>query len=287
MNAWLPTIVAAGGIGALIDFWLGKAGQRRVRTELETWWIKASYANLSTFGRAEASATAVIARKVFGSVLSVRRYIAIGSICLLGALTWFLLPKMPVHLLQTTPNVARWLLIQLAELSISISMTIWLCDAFGRRLPERTSLSFPAFVCAIAIQLALVAGTSEVIHTFNWAAAISFPKGFSFERVAWVLRVSCAQLWNWHFDLPLFSNSPTLGVEGCLSFLIDLAEGFALLFRIGLAGLFLLSFTFKPLAALFLGVLYRLIESEKPIFTLLFGAAAALAKAIQELVFTS
>ena len=50
----LATVAASGGVGAFIDFWIGRAGQQRVRGWLETWWLRFSYVRLSNFGREEA-----------------------------------------------------------------------------------------------------------------------------------------------------------------------------------------------------------------------------------------
>jgi hypothetical protein len=42
MGNALTAVVACGGAGALIDFWIGKAGQLRVRSWLETRYRKRS-----------------------------------------------------------------------------------------------------------------------------------------------------------------------------------------------------------------------------------------------------
>ena len=52
------------------------------------------------------------------------------------------------------------------------------------------------------------------------------------------------------------------------------------LFRLLLAFVFLSSFLLKPLHSAILFLLRRIVESDKPIFTLVFGGAAALAKLI-------
>lgn len=65
MNAglpgWLWPFVAFSGVGAFIDFVLGKSGQERCRSLLETWWIKFEDVRWNNFGRKEAElATRVI-----------------------------------------------------------------------------------------------------------------------------------------------------------------------------------------------------------------------------------
>jgi hypothetical protein len=61
----LATIAACGGVGAFIDFYIGKRGQQRVRDWLETWWIRLSYVRWGNFGRQEA----LFAMQVDGSAL--------------------------------------------------------------------------------------------------------------------------------------------------------------------------------------------------------------------------
>jgi hypothetical protein len=47
--------------------------------------------------------------------------------------------------------------------------------------------------------------------------------------------------------------------------------------------IFILSFFLKPVQVPIMTLWARVIESDKPVFTLLFGGTAALAKAIQEI----
>ena len=54
--------------------------------------------------------------------------------------------------------------------------------------------------------------------------------------------------------------------------------------RFSIMTIFILSFLLKPLQNAIMTLWARVIESDKPVFTLVFGGAAALAKAIQEIV---
>jgi hypothetical protein len=54
--------------------------------------------------------------------------------------------------------------------------------------------------------------------------------------------------------------------------------------RLSIMAIFILSFFLKPLQNAIMTLWARVIESDKPVFTLVFGGAAALAKAIQEIV---
>jgi hypothetical protein len=63
----VATIAASGGAGAFIDFWIGKAGQAKVRGWLETWWIRFSYVNSGNSGREEALFAVSVLDRVYGS----------------------------------------------------------------------------------------------------------------------------------------------------------------------------------------------------------------------------
>jgi hypothetical protein len=56
------------------------------------------------------------------------------------------------------------------------------------------------------------------------------------------------------------------------------------LIRLSIMTIFILSFFLKPLQNAIMTLWARVIESDKPVFTLMFGGAAALGKAIQEIV---
>jgi hypothetical protein len=51
---WLWPIAGVTGLGVLTDFLLGRAGQKRVKGWLETWWIKFDDVHRNNFGREEA-----------------------------------------------------------------------------------------------------------------------------------------------------------------------------------------------------------------------------------------
>jgi hypothetical protein len=81
MNEWsarvartLAIIAAFAMFGAFIDFWIGPAGQNKVRSWLETWWLRFSYVNIHSFGREEAVFAVSVIDEVFGpKFFSVRR----------------------------------------------------------------------------------------------------------------------------------------------------------------------------------------------------------------------
>jgi len=65
LDAWW-TVAGVTTIGAFIDFYIGKAGQRRVSDWLETWWLRLSYLRWGNFGREEARFAVQVIDRVFG-----------------------------------------------------------------------------------------------------------------------------------------------------------------------------------------------------------------------------
>ena len=66
-----------------------------------------------------------------------------------------------------------------------------------------------------------------------------------------------------------------------LSILLSFLMNF---FRLLLVLLFIMSFLMKPIQRPFMALWARIIESDKPVFTLLFGGGAAAAKAIEAVI---
>jgi hypothetical protein len=97
----LTSVAACGGMGAFIDFYIGKRGQQRVRGWLETWWLKLSYVRWGNFGREEALFAVQVMDRLFGRRLfSVRRMTSVTiitsvSICVM--LSLFLLEQIPIY----------------------------------------------------------------------------------------------------------------------------------------------------------------------------------------------
>lgn len=74
----LTTIAACCAVGAFIDFYIGKDGQRRVRDWLETWWLKFSYVRWDTIGCDEARFAINAMGQLFGRRLfSLRRWLVV------------------------------------------------------------------------------------------------------------------------------------------------------------------------------------------------------------------
>jgi hypothetical protein len=62
----LATIAVCGAVGAFIDFYIGKPGQRRVGDRLEMWWLRLSDVCWGNFGRGEALFAVQVMDRIFG-----------------------------------------------------------------------------------------------------------------------------------------------------------------------------------------------------------------------------
>jgi hypothetical protein len=78
LKDFLWPIIAIGGLGAFIDFYIGKAGQKRVTDWLETWWLRLSDVRWGNFGREEALFAVQVIDRLFGKRLfSIRRLVVV------------------------------------------------------------------------------------------------------------------------------------------------------------------------------------------------------------------
>jgi hypothetical protein len=160
-------IVICGGAGALIDFALGKAGQKRVRGVLEAWWIKVSYANLASFGRAEAGAAGLMLVGLFGHFWRLRRLVLVLGTATLVALAWLLLPKT-----GTTPGGLFIIIfgvktaLELSTMSLSLSISIWFCRKAEQLLPQRMAYGLLALAAVLALQYVAIEFVRSVIDCF-------------------------------------------------------------------------------------------------------------------------
>jgi len=56
----------AAAAETVVDFYIGKPGQRRVRDRLEMWWLRLSDVRWGNFGRGEALCAVQVMDRIFG-----------------------------------------------------------------------------------------------------------------------------------------------------------------------------------------------------------------------------
>jgi len=88
---WINAIVTALGICTVaigvVEFLGGKELNKRIRGELESWWIRLSYLKWPGLGLAEAKFSLRVFERVAGSTFSIRRLLAI--VVVMGTLAWW------------------------------------------------------------------------------------------------------------------------------------------------------------------------------------------------------
>jgi hypothetical protein len=293
----VATVAAWGAVAAFvgraIDFYIGKLGQQRVRSWLETWWLRLSYVRWGNLGREEALFAVQVMDRLFGRrLISVKRLIGV-----VGAATFV------------------WG-------CLAISLLI-----FGYGFPYRVNIDFPIlvifFLCAFAasfsvtrIASVIVARALTKVYYFNFLGLI-FLSAFQYWWFArWgnlVTQVLVDEYLNAYLYVSHLTASPDypelISLYGslrsidwpvtlmhsfnvaidhieiipvfywCLSTTLNMVPT---LIRFSIMTVFISSFLLKPLQHLIMTLWARIIESDKPVFTLVFGGTAALAKAIQE-----
>jgi len=60
----------AAAAETVVDFYIGKPGQRRVKDRLEMWWLRLSDVRWGNFGRGEALFAVQVMDRIFGSEFS-------------------------------------------------------------------------------------------------------------------------------------------------------------------------------------------------------------------------
>jgi hypothetical protein len=324
IESTLSTIAACGGVGAFIDFWIGKRAQERIRDWVETWWLKFSYVNLRNFGREEAVFALAIIDHLFGQrFLSPRRFVTaaiIASVVIAifyvqassfaakhGVLAgWGLSGDTPVDLVIFAIDVVG--------LSISITITRFIVHRTTLISMSRVNLlvfsvmlliqyfamvfwtPIPAYISMEVRNLAITEfregwTDSYVTHNYSTDTYTTHPYATASPGFR-NFYLNGVTFFPYHSYNPLYCNIsvsysdvdeliPLISVypdPSCSGRALGMISAFS---RLGLAVLFVCSYLLKPTQRIMLSLWARIVESEKPIFTLLFAGGAAAAKAIE------
>jgi len=316
-------VVAACGVGAFIDFYIGESGQQRVRDWLQAWWVRFSDVRWGNLGREEAVFAVKAMDRLFG-----RRLFSVKRVILAALLTTFILSILIIitafsndvvfvalFRLRDDDDVllVRILMIvvlgsSLVALAISFSFTRFFAEAVGQILTKVPFLNVIGVVSIVILQYIVLCGylittvqayerlvmSGELTHSINrLEESIKYsPKFKQFIEVEVVYYKEIVSLIGHNFyDYPilLFNFVRDDGIhylgDGVIflwyfSTFISLIPPFI---RVSIMTIFIMAFCLKPLRDPIMTLWARVIESDKPVFTLLLGGTAALAKAIQEI----
>jgi hypothetical protein len=300
-------IVAIGGLGTFIDFLIGRRGQEKARDWFLKWWVRFDDVHWKNFGREEGLFAGRLIQCWFGKRFwSPRRLLAFVVMFILTYLTFFIRTFLDSEIspicsycdLGLKYTVVSFTIL-LAGFTTSISFTRLLAFQIAHLCGTGRVRNMTIFTLMLLINYLLLliwfpitSGTKEnfvegifssnpdVLTTFDIAS-------LSILQEIRILKDVLKNVWGNFYPTPLVTLVYKLRqiehasyVEEDASFIVAL---FPALFRFVLSIIFVGSFLLRPLIMRPVSLVWaRIIESEKPVFTLIFGGAAAFATAISE-----
>jgi hypothetical protein len=295
-------IAVASGIGAAIDFYLGSSGQKRVKNWLEERWYRFHEVNWHNFSEKEAHYYLTIADRIFGPTLFSRKRWAV-CLAISGmniTILWIvvLVNGYPVTFFNET-SVLDYLVSTLA-FAISISATQWLSLRIvaGPLSQLRGARLFPFFLMLHYALLVLWRPLADfVIINMKMLVTICALLWRGTNESIGELGPELFVLGNPFADAPVAPLDLIRDITAQLSFpddgdgsvYVDFANQAVLSiiansFRLLVALMLFLAFLFRVcLGPIFSTTWARLVESDKPVFTIVFGAMGAIATSVKEI----
>jgi hypothetical protein len=313
----LVPIAALGGLGAAIDFFIGNSGQKRIKSWLEDRWYRFHELNWHNFSEKEARFYVDFFDRFFGPYLfSSRRFIVCVSLTGFTTLIFSGAAFFAGYSIVLF-GVLRDIVVDSAILAISFSLTRWTSLLVIRTSESR--LGFLPFLVLLTfhyLMLALWRPIADVLFIYPKLLLIWFegaaelirsgapdsggkPLHFPFEFLLpepfvlspWSVAKQIGSQLDIHYWL---ARLPTGRIAYSDSVFAEMYVGvatqilvsaFANAIRVVFALALLLSFLGRRwIGPIFSTVWARLVETEKPVFTIVFGAGGAFATAIKELM---
>jgi hypothetical protein len=292
----LGIILAFSGAGAFIDFYIGRDGQQRVKDWLQTWWIRLSYVRWGHFGSEEALFAVQVMDHMFGRrLLSLRRLQAVlaaaGISIVVGALCSYLFPVQNSPLI--TSSFVGVFICSVILFSLSVSLTRAMSVGLASLITYRPAFNLVGFIILTLVQYVLLCSWAPLLQ---YVIAYFIVYKFSLPALLYQLRIWAAfivvgslavldhpAIFVQQLRIYTTSFGPEYGIN---EFEARVFYTMALLPNLGrllLALIFLGSFLLQPIQRPLLTLWARIVESDKPVFTLMFGGAAAFAQAIQQI----
>jgi hypothetical protein len=302
----LAAIILAGGIGRFIDFLIGKAGQQKAKDLLLKWWVRFDDVRWTNFGREEGLYAGQVIERWFGRrIWCFRRiraafvlfivFLLIGSVVSLMSSKPFIMCR----LCDETLSVAIIeLIVFLLAFCISVSLTRFITFQMAElcRIGEVRNLT-------IFVAMAII---NYVILVY-WAPITGSLRGafITYLNASQIIFEPDVRLIPYlYFSLGLLKDTIIGTIEQGVTHIpfypkivvdylrssdpVDLFSLYCLslfpnVFRFALSIIFVGSFLLKPVVMRPVNLVWRrVVESDKPVFTVMFGGAAAFATAISE-----
>jgi hypothetical protein len=293
----LLVIATFAGIGAFIDFLIGKVGQEKVKTLLFEWWVRFDDVQWKDFGKQEGLFAAHCIERWFGKNIWNHRRLGTGLfIFLLLLFIGFSLSITP----DRFPQVWYYeeapfyfgiiaLILTIIGFSISVSFTIITSYQMAYLAGVGKLRNLLIFITMLIINylilkfwISITSGIRSVFLT-EFVDTLFGPE--SFEDFVSALWSSCLDNFSeeLHKLYPIRVIRDFAELEFIDLFAFATLPSIPSLFRFALSLVFVGSFLLKPLMMRPISYVWaRIVESDKPVFTLVFGFAGACAKIISE-----
>jgi hypothetical protein len=306
----LATIAAFGGMGWLLDKWIGKTRQARMKDKLETWWLKLSYVRLGNFGQEEALFAVRAMDFLFGKrVLSIKRALVVLTL-LMGFMLWaIILPIIEATadlwqsgsafkgLLISEEIIKRIFLVDCTVsavvLAISLSLTrlaslrvaAWLIYApWANFLGLAVLAVLQYLILRVSAPLVGAIHAITILSTSSMINNVGNPKSMWSDYVlGWIF--SFDSIWPAPPPSMAMTLNKTDGTSDVINFgRMDALSYIPSLIRLSILSVFATSYFLAPLKGFVLKFYAIIIESDTPLFTLIFGGTAAIAKIAEQII---
>jgi hypothetical protein len=310
----LTTIAACTGVGAFVDFYIGKDGQKRVKDWLETWWYRLSDIPVRAVGREEAQNALRVIDYLFGPKLfSLKRLwsaylFKLISLCVFPGLYVIiaLIFRLNTEFIGEDIFQFAWDVLIIC-ISFSISRGLITVTIFVLRQGYFLNFAIASifliiqflvfmYLGAITSTIGAITGSVLPIIISDYIRTGSFT--YAFTTVTIVAKMIYFQLEN----ADLWPNSPlgafirilTIPVrafivrDSTLEIHMEVSDTFDFLvlniFRALLAIAFFGSYLLVPVWPRILTLYARVIESDKPVFTVVGAGIGGFASALSALL---
>ena len=309
LPGWLTPIAAFAGLGAFVDFLIGRAGQNQARGFLETWWIRYDDVRWDNFGRKEAIFAIHLNDKWCGRRLFGLRRLVFITLYLVTALTmgWIIsislprlgipsgMPPMPWPMTVLQFDVF-FTLASAIGLATSLSFTRVIAVATARLCGDSVWRNIISFTVLLIVTYILFSVWVPFIHqcvlnvqlfmasiAANQTPYLMFPLIY----IDWSSfnPITVWQAVQFELDYIPMTTSPTADQFYALNFARACAGWIPNFIRLAIALIFVGSFVARPLLMKPVSLVWRrIVESDKPVFTLIFGGVSSVAVLVSELV---
>ena len=294
-------VVLVGGLGAFVDFLIGRTGQERAKDFLLRWWVRFDDVRWKSFGKEEGLFAAHLIGKWFGQrIWSFRRVILfpillIVSIVIAVIKFEFITTLNPVYpILLWNYEISFPMFVWDAAISHHLStlkLSCYFCNQSPGYLVSVIIVTFFGFSLSVSftkfvtIRMAYLCGVGNFRNIIVFLATILLNILMLFIWTPLTLMVRESLLLTINEDIEPGRTVQMLNehMEYMDNFALGALPLLVSLFRLVLSMIFVGSFLLRPLIMHPVSLVWaRIVESEKPVFTVIFGGAAAFATAISE-----